>query len=82
VIHLQATSGPFLRVAASSNTLFSVAAVLMTLPLVLVFMPTLFASFYVSYRDVFSEDEGAPNRLIEAGEGARQDGPPSGDGPV
>jgi hypothetical protein len=75
--------GLFLGLLASlSNTLFSVAAVLMTLPLVLVFMPTLFASFYVSYRDVFSEDEGAPNRLIEAGEGARQDGPPSGDGPV
>lgn len=38
-----ALSAPFLRMVA----------VAMTLPLLFVFVPTLFASFYVSYRDVF-----------------------------
>ena len=39
--------------AAFSETLFSLAAAAFTVPLMLVFVPTLFASFYVSYRDVF-----------------------------
>jgi hypothetical protein len=40
-------------VGALSAPLLEMAAVAMTLPLLFVFLPTLFASFYVSYRDVF-----------------------------
>jgi hypothetical protein len=38
---------------ALSAPLLRMVAVAMSLPLLFVFMPTLFASFYVSYRDVF-----------------------------
>lgn len=75
--------GLFLGLLASlSNTLFSFAAVVMTLPLILVFMPTLFASFYVSYRDVFAEDAEVPEAPMAAANDAQQDGPPSGDDPA
>ncbi|MDR2240985.1 MAG: hypothetical protein LBE33_11145 [Zoogloeaceae bacterium] len=37
-----------------SKSMLSVVAVAMSLPLLFVFTPTLFASFYVSYRDVFT----------------------------
>lgn len=44
--------------AAFSETLFSVAGTFLTLPLMLVFVPTLFASFYVSFREVFEPAAG------------------------
>ncbi len=40
-------------VGAASAPLLRMVAVAMSLPLLFVFVPTLFASFYVSYRDVF-----------------------------
>lgn len=40
--------------AAFSKTLLNIMVVALTLPLLFVFVPTLFASFYVSYCDVFS----------------------------
>lgn len=40
-------------VSALSEQLVKMVAVAVTLPLLFVFVPTLFASFYVSYRDVF-----------------------------
>lgn len=40
-------------VGAASPPLLRMVAVAMSLPLLFVFVPTLFASFYVSYRDVF-----------------------------
>jgi hypothetical protein len=40
-------------VGAASAPLLKMVAVAMSLPLLFVFVPTLFASFYVSYRDVF-----------------------------
>ena len=41
------------------------AFVLVMLPVMLIYVPTLFASFYASYRDVFPQDEAAPQ--AEAG---------------
>ena len=41
------------------------AFVLVMLPVMLTYVPTLFASFYASYRDVFPQDEAAPQ--AEAG---------------
>ncbi|MDD5295272.1 MAG: BPSS1780 family membrane protein [Rhodocyclaceae bacterium] len=72
--------GLFLGLLASlSTTLFSFVAAALTLPLILVFMPTLFASFYVSYRDVFREEE--PEPPLEADEGSSsQDAQPPDDG--
>jgi hypothetical protein len=40
--------------AAVSKSLLNIMVVALTLPLMFVFVPTLFASFYVSYREVFS----------------------------
>ncbi len=40
-------------VGAFSATMLRTLAIALTLPLMFVFVPTLFASFYVSYRDVF-----------------------------
>ena len=40
-------------VGAVSAPMQKMVAVAMSLPLLFVFVPTLFASFYVSYRDVF-----------------------------
>ena len=40
--------------AVISKTLLNIMVVALTMPLVFIFVPTLFASFYVSYRDVFS----------------------------
>lgn len=40
--------------AVVSRTLLNIMVVALTLPLLFVFVPTLFASFYVSYRDVFA----------------------------
>ncbi|MBI4754810.1 MAG: hypothetical protein HY778_05165 [Betaproteobacteria bacterium] len=46
--------------AATSKALFNIMAVAMLMPLVFIFVPTLFASFYASYCDVFSRSsEGA-----------------------
>lgn len=44
-------------VGAASAPLLRMVAVAMSLPLLFVFVPTLFASFYVSYRDVFVSGE-------------------------
>lgn len=44
-------------VGAASTPLLKMVAVAMSLPLLFVFVPTLFASFYVSYRDVFVSGE-------------------------
>ncbi|MBI4989355.1 MAG: hypothetical protein HZC23_11090 [Rhodocyclales bacterium] len=44
-------------VGAASAPLQKMVAVAMSLPLLFVFVPTLFASFYVSYRDVFVSGE-------------------------
>lgn len=46
-------------VGALSAPLLRMVAVAMSLPLLFVFVPTLFASFYVSYRDVFVRGDGA-----------------------
>lgn len=43
-----------------SEALVRMAAVALTLPILFVFVPTLFASFYMSYRDVFSAAPAAP----------------------
>ena len=51
---------PFLLLlflAALMPGLMQVATVLLSVPIFLVFMPVVFASFYVSYRDVFGVDE-------------------------
>lgn len=40
--------------AAVSRSLLNVMVVALTLPLMFVFVPTLFATFYISYREVFS----------------------------
>ncbi|MCC7059059.1 MAG: hypothetical protein IT508_02375 [Burkholderiaceae bacterium] len=45
-------------VGALSTPLLRMVAVAMSLPLLFVFVPTLFASFYVSYRDVFVQTAG------------------------
>lgn len=42
---------------AFSDYLLKVLAVALTMPILFVFLPTLFASFYVSYRDVFVSGE-------------------------
>jgi hypothetical protein len=44
-------------VGAASAPLQKMVAIAMSLPLLFVFVPTLFASFYVSYRDVFVSGE-------------------------
>jgi hypothetical protein len=44
-------------VGAASAPLQKMVAIAMSLPLLFVFVPTLFASFYVSYRDVFVRPE-------------------------
>ena len=44
-------------VGVFSSALQRMVAVALTLPLLFVFLPTLFASFYVSYRDVFVSGE-------------------------
>ena len=44
-------------VGAASAPMLRMVAVAMSLPLLFVFVPTLFASFYVSYRDVFHANE-------------------------
>jgi hypothetical protein len=44
-------------VAGFSASLLKTLAVAVTLPILFVFLPTLFASFYVSYRDVFVNSE-------------------------
>ena len=46
-------------VGALSPALMRMVAVAMSLPLLFVFVPSLFASFYVSYRDVFVRNDGA-----------------------
>ncbi len=46
-------------VGATSAPLAKMVAVAMSLPLLFVFVPTLFASFYVSYRDVFVRADAA-----------------------
>lgn len=77
--------GLFLGLLAStgSKALVSTAAILLTLPLILVFVPTLFATFYVSFRDVFMADEEEPAPLATEEEAVKKpDEPPPGDGPA
>ena len=54
---------PFLVLSAmtlASGGALRVAAISLVFPLLLILMPTLFASFYASYRDVFAEEPGTP----------------------
>lgn len=73
--------GLLLGIAASiSGSVLSVAAAALTLPIMLVFVPTLFASFYVGYRDIFLTPEEEPLPPAEAApENEPPAAPPPGD---
>jgi len=49
---------------AFSEALVRAAVVALTLPILFVFVPTLFASFYLSYRDVFAAASPAPAAVV------------------
>jgi hypothetical protein len=64
VTALLALALPLAVLSAVMLASLRVAAVSLVFPLLIVLLPTLFASFYASYRDVFAVDEPGPRNPV------------------
>jgi hypothetical protein len=64
VTALLALALPLAVLSAVMLASLKVAAVSLVFPLLIVLLPTLFASFYASYRDVFAADEPGPRNPV------------------